>query len=103
MARAAGYRVPRFLNYKQALELGGHVRKGERGTKVYFVKQLQVLMRSNHQCSRTSEVNARTREWREAHYCTGPQDLKQTSAAFAVASRSLGLTAKASWRSPVFK
>jgi antirestriction protein ArdC len=24
------------------LELGGHVRKGERGTKVYFVKQLQV-------------------------------------------------------------
>jgi antirestriction protein ArdC len=42
MARAAGYRAPRFLTYKQALELGGHVRKGERGTKVYFVKQLQV-------------------------------------------------------------
>src|ERR1700730_11734171 len=42
MTRAAGYRVPRFLTYKQALELGGHVRKGERGTKVYFVKQLQV-------------------------------------------------------------
>ena len=42
MARAAGYRVPRFLTFKQALELGGHVRKGERGTKVYFVKQLEV-------------------------------------------------------------
>jgi antirestriction protein ArdC len=42
MARAAGYRAPRFLTYKQALELGGHVRKGERGTRVYFVKQLQV-------------------------------------------------------------
>ena len=42
MARAAGYRVPRYLTYRQALELGGHVRKGERGTKVYFVKQLQV-------------------------------------------------------------
>jgi antirestriction protein ArdC len=42
MARAGGYRAPRFLTYKQALELGGHVRKGERGTKVYFVKQLQV-------------------------------------------------------------
>ena len=42
MARAAGYRAPRFLTYKQALELGGHVRKGERGTKVYFVKQLEV-------------------------------------------------------------
>jgi antirestriction protein ArdC len=42
MARAAGYRTPRFVTYKQALELGGHVRKGERGTRVYFVKQLQV-------------------------------------------------------------
>src|SRR3974377_2151181 len=42
MARAAGYRTPRFLTFKQALELGGNVRRGERGTKVYFVKQLQV-------------------------------------------------------------
>src|ERR1700756_3032909 len=42
MAQAAGYRTPRFLPFKQALELGGHVRKGERGTKVYFVKQLQI-------------------------------------------------------------
>ena len=31
-----------FLTFKQALELGGHVRKGERGTRVYFVKQLQI-------------------------------------------------------------
>jgi antirestriction protein ArdC len=42
MAQAAGYRTSRFLTYKQALELGGNVRKGEHGTKVYFVKQLQV-------------------------------------------------------------
>ena len=42
MAQAVGYRAPRFLTFKQALELGGNVRKGERGTKVYFVKQLQV-------------------------------------------------------------
>jgi antirestriction protein ArdC len=42
MAQAAGYRAPRYLTFKQALELGGHVRKGERGTKVYFVKRLQV-------------------------------------------------------------
>jgi len=42
MAQAAGYRTPRFLTFKQALELGGNVRKGERGTKVVFVKQLQV-------------------------------------------------------------
>jgi antirestriction protein ArdC len=42
MAQAAGYRSPRFLTFKQALELGGNVRKGEHGTKVFFVKQLQV-------------------------------------------------------------
>jgi antirestriction protein ArdC len=42
MAQAAGYSTPRFLTFKQALDLGGHVRKGERGTKVYFVKQLQI-------------------------------------------------------------
>jgi antirestriction protein ArdC len=41
MAQAVGYRAPRFLTFKQALELGGNVRKGERGTKVYLVKQLQ--------------------------------------------------------------
>jgi antirestriction protein ArdC len=42
MAQAAGYRTPRYLTFKQALELGGHVRKGERGTKIYFVKQLEI-------------------------------------------------------------
>jgi antirestriction protein ArdC len=42
MAQAAGYRTPRFLTFKQALVLGSNVRKGERGTKIYFVKQLQV-------------------------------------------------------------
>jgi antirestriction protein ArdC len=42
MAQQAGYRMPRYLTFNQALELGGHVRKGEHGTKVYFVKQLQV-------------------------------------------------------------
>jgi antirestriction protein ArdC len=42
LAQAAAYRTPRFLTFKQALELGGNVRKGEHGTKVYFVKQLQV-------------------------------------------------------------
>jgi antirestriction protein ArdC len=40
--QAAGYRTPRFLTFKQASDLGGNVRKGEHGTKVYFVKQLQV-------------------------------------------------------------
>jgi antirestriction protein ArdC len=42
MAANAGYRTPRYLTFKQAIEAGGNVRKGEHGTKVYFVKQLQV-------------------------------------------------------------
>jgi antirestriction protein ArdC len=46
MAQATGYRTPRFLKFKQALELGGNVRKGERGTRVYFVKPLQVRDKS---------------------------------------------------------
>ncbi len=40
--RASGWTTPRFLTFHQALESGGHVRKGERGHKVYFVKQLQI-------------------------------------------------------------
>jgi|SRR5215471_3694357 len=39
---AHGWAVPRFLTFKQAQEAGGHVRKGEHGTRVYFVKQLTV-------------------------------------------------------------
>lgn len=42
MAQAAEYRTPRYLTFKQALDLGGHVRKGEHGSRIYFVKQLQV-------------------------------------------------------------
>jgi antirestriction protein ArdC len=42
LARDRGWLSPRFLTYKQALEVGGNIRKGEHGTKVYFVKQLHV-------------------------------------------------------------
>src|SRR6476620_9208254 len=42
LARNRGWVTPRFLTFKQAIEAGGNVRKGEHGTKVYFVKQLQV-------------------------------------------------------------
>jgi antirestriction protein ArdC len=42
LARGRGWATPRFLTFKQALEAGGHVRKGEHGQKVYFVKQLQI-------------------------------------------------------------
>jgi antirestriction protein ArdC len=49
LARDRGWATPRFLTYKQASELGGHVRKGEHGTKVYFVKQLQVKDRESEE------------------------------------------------------
>jgi antirestriction protein ArdC len=42
LTRGRGWATPRFLTFKQALEAGGNVRKGEHGTKVYFVKQLRV-------------------------------------------------------------
>jgi antirestriction protein ArdC len=42
MAANAGYASPRFLTFKQAIDAGGNVRKGEHGVKVHFVKQLQV-------------------------------------------------------------
>jgi antirestriction protein ArdC len=56
MAQAAGYRTPRFLTFKQALELGGNVRKGQRGTKVCYVKQLQVRDQSADGTSSTRLV-----------------------------------------------
>jgi antirestriction protein ArdC len=42
LARNRGWATPRFLTFKQAVEAGGNVRRGKHGTKVYFVKQLQV-------------------------------------------------------------
>ena len=37
-----GWPTPRFVTFKQAQEAGGSMRKGEHGTKVYFVKQLRI-------------------------------------------------------------
>src|SRR5213596_1930436 len=42
MAQSAGYRTPRYLTFRQAQEVAGTVRRGEHGTKVYFVKLLQI-------------------------------------------------------------
>jgi antirestriction protein ArdC len=49
MAANAGYQTPHYLTFKQALDLGGNVRRGEHGTKVYFVKQLQVADRNGEE------------------------------------------------------
>jgi antirestriction protein ArdC len=47
LARGRGWPTPRFLTFKQAIEAGGNVRKGEHGTKVIFVKQLQIKERDS--------------------------------------------------------
>ena len=38
----AGYAKARYLTFKQAMDAGGNVRRGEHGTKVYYFKQLTV-------------------------------------------------------------
>ena len=37
-----GYRSPYWLTYKQAKGIGGHVRRGERGTRIVFWKWVEV-------------------------------------------------------------
>ena len=38
---AHGYATQRWLTFKQALDVGGVVRKGEHGVKVYFVSKVE--------------------------------------------------------------
>jgi antirestriction protein ArdC len=42
IADSQGWPTPRFLTFKQAKEAGGHVRAGEHGTRVVFMKRLVV-------------------------------------------------------------
>ncbi len=42
LLHAMSYESPHWLTYKQAAELGGHVKKGERACPVVFWKRLQV-------------------------------------------------------------
>lgn len=42
LAHDRGWPTPRFLTFKQAIEAGGNVRKGEHGTRVYYVKELRI-------------------------------------------------------------
>lgn len=42
MAADAGYASPRYLTFKQAKAAGGHVRKDEKATRIFFFKSLTV-------------------------------------------------------------
>ncbi len=48
--------VPRFLTFKQCQALGGHVRKGEHGLQIYFVKPLLVKGKKEPQPGETDEL-----------------------------------------------
>jgi antirestriction protein ArdC len=52
----AGYSDPRFLTYKKAVELGGMVRKGEKGWPVVFWKQLNIKERQDDGTEKTKRV-----------------------------------------------
>ena len=44
---ASPYSSPFWLTFKQALELKGNVRKGEKGTQIVFYKQLATRTRKD--------------------------------------------------------
>lgn len=46
-ASAQGFASDRWLTFKQALDLGGNVRKGEKGTRIVFFKKLTVTDRAD--------------------------------------------------------
>jgi hypothetical protein len=47
-----GYASPYFLTFKQASELGGFVKKGERGTPVVFWKWIEIEDKETHETTR---------------------------------------------------
>src|SRR3954463_8188946 len=53
---AAGYRDPRFLTFKQAKNLGGQVKKGERGTAVVFWKWVEKAAAPADETDETGET-----------------------------------------------
>jgi antirestriction protein ArdC len=46
-AQDRGYTTSRWLTFKQALDNGAHVRKGETGTPVVFFKPLEIAEKAN--------------------------------------------------------
>jgi antirestriction protein ArdC len=55
LLHAAGYESPYWLTYRQAQELGGHIRKGEKGWPVVFWKWLEA--KDGEEAEQESETN----------------------------------------------
>jgi len=62
-AQSAGWITPRFLTFKQAQELGGSVKKGANGTRIYFVKPLVVTLDETADESDTARTITMLREY----------------------------------------
>lgn len=58
-AAVGGYPLPRWLTFRQAHELGGHVRKGEKATAIVLVKSMTVAMNEE---DRADDVKRGTNE-----------------------------------------
>ncbi len=58
-ALGSGYPLPRWLTFRQAQELGGHVRRGEKGTPIVLVKQMTVAGERDDGTAQASEDGAR--------------------------------------------
>ena len=62
---SAPFTAPFWLTYKQAREMGGSVRKGEKGTQIVFYKQLQGKKDEN---ARTEEEQSKRSPFVLTHY-----------------------------------
>lgn len=102
VAGASGYTSPHWLTFKQALDLGGNVRKGERSTEIVFYKALTVKDRDAADADATKQIpmirsyrvfNADQCDGLPARFHPAPLvlvDSKQRDAASEAALRSSG-------------
>lgn len=72
-AGASGYGSPYWLTFKQALDLGGNVRKGEKSTEIVFYKKLTVKDRDAAEGSDETKQIPMIRSYRvfNADQCDG--------------------------------
>lgn len=73
VAGARGYASPYWLTFKQALDLGGNVRKGEKSTEIVFYKRLEVKDREAPEGSDATKQIPMLRSYRvfNAEQCDG--------------------------------
>jgi antirestriction protein ArdC len=99
-AMEGGYSSPYWLTFKQALELGGNVRKGERSTEIVFYKKLTVEDRDAAEGEERQKQIPLLRSFRvfNASQCDGLPE-RFTAAALATPGKERDAAAEAALRS----